>query len=174
MDNAEQRLQLEACHDQSYRWALHCCERDRVEAEDVLQIAYLKVLDGRARFDGRSSFSTWLFGVIRLTAADERRRRILRFVQHVPLADDVPFAGDHGGAVEGSEGAERRATLATALSALPRRQREVLLLVFYHERTVEEAARVMGVGVGSARTHYARGKQRLRELLNESEVRHDR
>ena len=173
MDNAELRLQLETCHDQSYRWALHCCERDRAEAEDVLQIAYLKVLNGRARFDGRSSFSTWLFGVIRLTAADERRRRILRFMRHVPLRDDAPFAGDQAGALQDSESAERRATLEAALGALARRQREVLLLVFYHERTVEEAARVMGIGVGSARTHYARGKQRLRELLNQFEVRHD-
>lgn len=73
MENAELRLHLETCQGQSYRWALHCCAGDRVGAEDVLQTAYLKVLDGRARFDGRSSFSTWLFAVIRRTAADERQ-----------------------------------------------------------------------------------------------------
>lgn len=171
MEDAELRLQLEACHDQSYRWALHCCERDRVEAEDVLQTAYLKVLDGRARFDGRSSFSTWLFAVIRRTAADEQRRRILRFTRHEPLGDDTALTGGHPDGAEASERAERRAKLESALGVLPRRQREVLLLVFYHERTVEEAARVIGIGVGSARTHYARGKQRLRDLLDESEVR---
>jgi RNA polymerase sigma-70 factor (ECF subfamily) len=173
METAELRLQLERCHGQSYRWALHCCERDRGEAEDVLQTAYLKVLDGRARFDGRSSFSTWLFAVIRRTAADERRRRILRFVRHAPLRDDVPLVAEQPGAEDESKRTERRAKLEAALIALPRRQREVLLLVFYHERTVEEAAKVIGIGVGSARTHYARGKQRLRELLNESEIRHD-
>ncbi len=174
MEHAELRLQLETCHGQSYSWALHCCERDRVEAEDVLQAAYLKVLDGRARFDGRSSFATWLFAVIRRTAADERRRRMLRFARHAPLRDDLPLGGERAGAVELSESAERRAILEAALDALPRRQREVLLLVMYHERTVEEAAAVIGIGVGSARTHYARGKQRLRELLQHSELRHDR
>jgi len=173
MDDAQLRLQLETCHGESYRWALHCCEWDRVEAEDVLQVAYLKVLDGRARFDGRSSFSTWLFAVIRRTAADERRRRMLRFARHAPLRDDALLASHSAGAAEQSECAERRARLAAALELLPRRQREVLLLVFYHERTVEEAAQVIGIGVGSARTHYARGKQRLRELLNKSEMHHD-
>jgi hypothetical protein len=44
----------------------------------VLQAAYLKILDGQARFGERSSFRTWLFGVIRRTAAEHRRGRWLR------------------------------------------------------------------------------------------------
>ena len=167
MDPAVLHSQLESCHGQSYRWALHCCEGDRTEAEDALQTAYLKVLDGRARFDGRSAFSTWLFAVIWRTAADERRRRMVRFSRSVPLPDDLPAAAS-------STPAEANSALLRALATLPRRQREVLLLVFYHERTVEEAAAVLNIGIGSARTHYARGKQRLRELLEDSEVRHDR
>jgi RNA polymerase sigma-70 factor (ECF subfamily) len=45
------------------------------------------------------------------------------------------------------------------------RQQDVLHLVFYQGLTVEEAAHVMAVSVGAARTHYARGKARLAELL---------
>ncbi len=171
MEIAELRAQLEKCHARSFGWALQCCDGDRVEAEDVLQSAYLKVLDGRARFDGRSSFVTWLFAVVRRTAADERRRRMLRFRRHEPL-DERSAASPAAGSSD-LEMSERREALERALRELPRRQREVLLLVFYHERTVEEAAAAMGVGVGSARTHYARGKARLRELLGASEVRHE-
>ncbi len=165
MDNADLRLQLEACHAQGYQWALHCCERDRVEAEDVLQTAYLKVLEGRARFDGRSSFLTWLFAVIRLTAADERRRRIVRLARHEPGLDEATLPSSEPDAVDRTERMERRLAIERAIAQLPPRQREVLLLVFYHERTVEDAAQVLDIGVGSARTHYARGKQRLRDLL---------
>ena len=40
-----------------------------------------------------------------------------------------------------------------------------MVLVFYQELSVAEAASVLGISVGTARTHYQRGKQRLRELL---------
>ena len=161
------RTRLEACHRESYGWAVSCCDGDRTEAEDVLQTVYLKVLDGRARFDGRSSFSTWLFAVIRRTAADERRRRIVRRLRHVSLRDEMP--GDASADARTFD-EERRSAIRRALARLPRRQREVLLLVCYHDRTVEEAARVIGIGVGSARTHYDRGKRRLRELLDPETV----
>jgi RNA polymerase sigma-70 factor (ECF subfamily) len=169
METAEVRLQLEACHARSYQWAMQCCDGDRTDADDVLQASYLKVLDGHARFAGRSSFVTWLFAVIWRTAADEQRRRGARHGRLVPLADGDSFASDAPGPVELTERAERRTAITTALARLPARQREVLLLVFYHERTVEEAASVLGIGIGSARTHYARGKVRLRELLQRTE-----
>jgi RNA polymerase sigma-70 factor (ECF subfamily) len=66
MDRAELERELERLHGASWGWALACCGRDRGAAEDVLQSAYLKVLSGRARFDGRSAFRTWMFGVVRL------------------------------------------------------------------------------------------------------------
>ncbi len=68
---------IEQLHGESFGWALACCGWNRIEAKDVLQTAYLKVLDRRARFDGRSRLKTWLFAVIRRTAADSRRRSLV-------------------------------------------------------------------------------------------------
>ena len=72
MHEAEITDQLEAWHTSGYCWALACCNRDAHEAEEVLQTVYLKILEGKARFRGESSFQTWLFAIIRRTAADRR------------------------------------------------------------------------------------------------------
>lgn len=165
MNPAELSAHLEEHHALSYGWALSCCGQDAAEAADVLHTAYLKVLKGRARFDGQASFRTWLFGVIRNTAADERRRRWLRLLR---LGDYLRERGEVAEPGEGVEASEMAPVLKSALARLPRRQQEVLHLVFYQNMTIQEAAAVMGVGVGSARTHYERGKQRLREWLNKS------
>jgi len=70
--------ELEQLHQQSFAWALSCCGRNPVDAEDVLQMTYLKILDGSAKFEGRSSFQTWLFGIIRRTASSRWRKFVNR------------------------------------------------------------------------------------------------
>lgn len=157
------RSELAALHAQAYGWALRCC-RDREDAEEALQQSYLKVLDGRARFDGRSSFRTWLFGVIRLTAREQARRRRLGLsrLERWWRGAARPSPAD----ARADEGADRAVVLEAVLRRLSRRQQEVLHLVFYQELTIQEAASVLEMPVGTARTHYERGKARLRALLD--------
>jgi RNA polymerase sigma factor (sigma-70 family) len=162
MDRAELEQQLQAFHAASFGWALACCDRDREEAEDVLQTVYVKVLDGKARFEGRAAFRTWLFAVIRRTAAANRRTRWLRRLRFIPQNGD-------GGSVEHDLiRGERAAALLRVLPRLARRQREVLELVFYHDMTIEQAGQTLGISLGSARVHYERGKKRLAALLEGS------
>lgn len=166
MDDTELRAQLAAHHPASFGWALSCCRRDPQRAEDVLQTAYLQILSGRARYEGRAAFKTWLFAVIRRTAANEWRRSLWRALRLVPLrADHEPLA-DAG---DDTARTGRRADFQAALVRLPARQREVLHLVFYEDLTIEQAAAIMGVSLGSARQHYARGKDHLRRWLQASE-----
>jgi RNA polymerase sigma-70 factor (ECF subfamily) len=174
MQECDLRTQLERNHEAAFGWALHCCNHHPAEAEEVLQTAYLKILDGRARFDGRASFRTWLFAVIRHTAADERRRQWLRYTGLVRYERLRPPAEPPPSPTEGLERSQMQQLFRRALDALPRRQREVLHLVFYENLTVQEAAEVMGVSVGSARQHYDRGKHRLRELMNPGEGDYER
>jgi RNA polymerase sigma factor (sigma-70 family) len=158
LDDSGLRNALEAHHLESYGWALSCCRRRHDEAENVLQIVYLKVLSGKAVFDGKSSFKTWLFAVIRKTAAHEYRLEVLRRLRlsQIPKALDRKPPNQHHGVEKELKG---------ALEKLPARQRQVLQLVFYHDLSIVEAAKVMGVGIGSARTHYERGKKQMRRKL---------
>lgn len=167
------RTQLAEHHAASCGWALACCGHDPVLAEDVLQTAYLKVLQERARFDGRSAFKTWWFAVIRHTAADERRRLWVRRLKLAAFGAQQPSAIHEEAFGEALDGADRQALFTKALAALPTRQREVLHLVFYQELSIEQAAEVLGVSLGTARTHYERGKKRLRDWLEEAEVSHE-
>ena len=169
MDDADIRSLLVRHHPSSFGWALHCARYDRAEAEETLQIAYLKVLDGRARFDGRASFRTWLFGVIRRTAAERRRWRVARALLlnrwHAAEPWPTSTADDPLAQVVRDEAAR---ALVGALGRLPARQRDVLHLVFYQSMSIAEAAATLRIRIGTARTHYERGKQRLRALLREA------
>jgi RNA polymerase sigma factor (sigma-70 family) len=173
MNDYELRAELEKHHRESYGWALSCCARNPAEAENVLQAVYLKALEGKARFDGQSSFKTWLFAVIRRTAIDERRRRWLRRFRLDGYEESIERTTCRESPDEAIYRLEIRALFRRALVELPRRQREVLQLVFYHDLSLSEASEIMGVSLGSARTHYERGKQRLRRLLEGVEISDD-
>jgi RNA polymerase sigma-70 factor (ECF subfamily) len=154
---------LEALHEVSFGWARSCCHGDADDAADVLQTAYAKVLSGAAKFGGRSAFKTWFFGVIRLTALERSRGGARQLVLDAgdPL-DATTSAPADVAYIEAEDGH----ALRRALDQLPARQHEVLHLVFYQDMSIAEAALVMGVSLGSARTHYERAKQRLRTLLS--------
>ena len=168
MQNAAHRLDrdgIEAAireiHAACFGWALACCGHDRDEAEDVLQTSSLKALDGKASFNGSSSVKTWMFGVVRKTASERRRHALVRRLFQGRIQEDSPtapspesVASDH----------EAHARLRAMLARLSPRQRELIHLVYYQELTIEEASEVLGISLGSARTHYERGKQRLRVL----------
>jgi RNA polymerase sigma-70 factor (ECF subfamily) len=173
MDRTNLQDELERMHAASFGWALWCCGHRREEAEEVLQSAYLKVFDGTARFDGRSGLRTWFFGVIRRTAADRQRRQWIRrelFDRWLAReSSPLPAPGPEAMACE----SETRRNLLRAVAGLSTRQRQVLHLVFYQELTIEDASRVLNISLGTARTHFDRGKRRLREILVEQEAHHD-
>ncbi len=157
-------------HPASFAWALTCCSWDRTEAEEVLHSAYVRVLEGRARFAGRSSLKTWLFSVVRTVATETRRRRWFREVALKRWLEGTPPRDSVAGPDEVMASEERGALVRHALQQLAIRQREVLDLVFFHGLTIEEAAQVMGVALGTARVHYQRGKRRLLALLAPEEM----
>ena len=135
----------------------------------MLQASYLKVLEGQARFDERSSFKTFLFGVIRHTAAEQRRRRALHGLWLARWGRGTGTEAAAGAPQD--EGDDRLRRLDAALAVLPRRQPEVIELRLQHGMTLEAAAETLAISTGSARVHYARAKERLRQLLGAPEER---
>lgn len=171
MDKTDLQDELERLHPASFGWALWCCDHRRDEAEEVLQASYLKVLEGVACFDGRASLRAWFFSVVRRTAWEQRRRRWGRELLFGRWLKQQPPSVPHPAPDEVLSSSEENHALLRALVKLPARQREVLHLVFYQDLTIQEAAKVLNISLGTARTHFERGKTRLRSLLAKEETR---
>ena len=164
MEISELKAELERLHPASFGWALSCRAPNRGDAEEVLQMVYLKILQGKAVYRGESKLQTWLFAVIRKTAISERRKQLLRSLSSIVSPGSSP-------SVElDFDRSEMQRRFQEALAELPSRQRETLHLVFYQDLSLSEAAEVMNVSVGSTRRHYERGKKRLREALDREGV----
>ncbi|HLX06250.1 MAG TPA: RNA polymerase sigma factor [Thermoanaerobaculia bacterium] len=162
---------VEALHQESFGWARSCCRQDPEEAENVLQAVYLKIFEGKAVFDDRATFRTWLFAVIRNTAAEGRRRRFFQRLRLARQQETEPAPAQPQSPERAAYLGEIRTAFRSLVAGLPRRQSEVLQLVFYHDLSLSEAATVMAVSLGSARTHYQRGKRRLSKAMAAAGVR---
>ena len=161
-DEQSDRDALEALHSDAWRWAVHLARGDRDFAQDILHDAYLVILEGRAKWRRHASYKTFVFGVVRMTARAQIRKRAVTSLRFpIWQTEDIPLIQTPDPVLRGT---------LNAIAALPRRQAEVAELVFAQDLTLEEAAEIMGVGLGSARTHYARAKSKLRELLNVEET----
>ncbi len=167
MNDENLREMMEMNHTSAFGWALYCCNGDCEEAADVLHSVYVQILEkGSKSFKGKSSFKTWLFSIIRNTS---KRRRFQLNLRVKKLRDSIfRTQVDAKGIEDRIQENQARARILRLLETLSRQQRQVLQLVFYHDLTIEEAAVVMGVSVGSARTHYARGKSRLKDEMQKA------
>ena len=138
-----------------YAWAL--C-RNPQEADDLVQESLLRAL-GRwhlRRPDG--SVRAWLFAILHNGFISARRQAARRPLAALPAEDERP-------AQAGQEHAVMLDEVAAALETLPDEQRAVLLLVGVEDLTYEEAARVLGVPVGTVMSRLSRGRERLRRAV---------
>lgn len=135
--------------------------RDRQLAEEVLQDVMLAVWQGAGRFRGESRVRTWMLSIARFKAINARRGADPK---NSPVAANLPdpAPGPHSMV----ERVEARDDLRAALQRLPEAQRETLELVFYHQLTGREAARVMGISPGTVKSRLHRAKASLRGLLD--------
>lgn len=150
------RGELLELHEAAWGWALSRSDYVPHVAEDLMQQAYVEILSGSARFDGRSSLRTFLFGVIQTLARSRYRRLRTRLKLLRDFADQPDSPPDPPPA-----GAEHGAAVWRAVAALPARQRDVTELVFLRELSIAEAATVIGISLGTARVHYDRAKKAL-------------
>jgi RNA polymerase sigma-70 factor, ECF subfamily len=130
-------------------------------AEDVVSDVFLDVWRGADKFRGSARVSTWLFAIARNKAVSARRNRP-EFVTDDAMAAYVEQSED---GQDGLVQASRRSLIRKCLSQLPPLQREVLDLVYYHEKSVAEVATIVGIPSGTVKTRMFRARGRMMALL---------
>jgi RNA polymerase sigma-70 factor, ECF subfamily len=147
---------------EAVRFALRLCGCQET-ASEIVQEALCRAARGIGSFRGQSQFRTWFYRII-ITAFRDHTAAAARQCGSGELSDELadPRGEDPATAAMASE---LRALIARRVSALPLRQREVLVLISYQQLRPREVAEVLGISESNvhANLHYARA--RLREEL---------
>jgi RNA polymerase sigma-70 factor (ECF subfamily) len=133
--------------------------RDRAAADDLVQDTLERAWSRVAQWRPGSDLRAWLFGIMHNLRVDHLRRPGLNTLS----IDDEDFTmtirATQSDRLELND-------LESALARLPEEQRAVLLLVALEDMTYDEVARTLGIPVGTVMSRLARGRERLRLILD--------
>src|SRR5689334_8543466 len=131
-----------------YRWLVRLVG-DEALAEDLLSDVFLDVWRQAAVFEGRSSVSTWLLAIARYKALSARRRRTDAELDD-KIATTVADPADNPEVVLQKK--DRSERLRHSLGRLSPEHGEVIDLVYYHGKSVKDAAEIIGISEATAKT----------------------
>ena len=144
-----------------YRWLLRFVGNETL-AEDLVSDVFLDVWRQASRFEGRSSVSTWLIAIARFKAISARRCRADAELDDVVESTVADTADDPAVVLEKKN---RDETLRAALTRLSAEHKEIIDLVYYHEKSVDECAQIIGVPSGTVKTRMFYARRKLAELV---------
>ncbi|MBC8239848.1 MAG: sigma-70 family RNA polymerase sigma factor [Alphaproteobacteria bacterium] len=136
---------------------------DVTAADDLVQDCLLRALGRLSLWRSGSNMRAWLFTILRNSHKNQLRqsaRRPTEFpIDEMPDLSDAPTQG-HGLALR---------DLYAALSRLPDDHREIVLLIGLEEMSYKDAARILDIPVGTVMSRLSRGRESLRNLLNDGD-----
>jgi RNA polymerase sigma-70 factor, ECF subfamily len=153
-------------HVRVYRFILRLV-RNEATAEDLISEVFLDVWRNAAKFEARSAASTWLLGIARFKALSALRRRSEEELDE-EMAEQIEDQADDPEAALAKK--DKGALLRQCLTALSAEHREVIDLVYYHEQSVEEVAKIVGIPEATVKTRMFYARKKLSELLKEQGV----
>jgi RNA polymerase sigma-70 factor, ECF subfamily len=147
-----------------YRWLFRFVGNETV-AEDLLSDVFFDVWQQAGRFEGRSAVTTWLLSIARFKALSARRRRT-----HAELDETIEttVADTADNAEVALEKKHQGEMLRGAMTKLSPEHREIIDLVYYHEKSVDDAAQVLGIPPATVKTRMFYARKKLAELVQQA------
>ncbi len=150
----------------AYRFAVRLTG-DAAIAEDVVSEVFLAVWQQAGRFEHRSEVLTWLLAIARYQAISARRQRRYSTLDDAAVHDIVDPAEDPHDALEQKHGG---ALLRRCFAELSVEHREIIDLVYYHQKSMKEAAAIVGIPCNTVKTRLFNARKQLRRLLEDAQV----
>jgi RNA polymerase sigma-70 factor, ECF subfamily len=147
-----------------YRWLYRFVGNETV-AEDLLNDVFLDVWQQAGRFEGRSAVTTWLLSIARFKALSARRRRTDAPLDETIETTVADSADDPEMVLQKKSRSE---LVGQALTNLSPDHREIIDLVYYHEKSIEDCALILGIPAGTVKTRMFYARKKLAELVQEA------
>jgi RNA polymerase sigma-70 factor (ECF subfamily) len=160
---------VERYRERVWRLAYHYL-RDREEAWDVAQEAFVRAWQALPSFRGQSAFYTWLFRIAVNVATDRARQRAAQGralgTERVPAEDwERLMVAQEGGPEDTAARAEQRRRIRQALAALPDHHRTIIMLSDVEGLSYREIAEVLEIPMGTVMSRLHHARKRLRQVL---------
>jgi len=153
-------------HVRVYRFVLRMV-RNEATAEDLISEVFLDVWRQAGKFEGRSTVSTWMLSIARFKALSALRRRNEEELDD-ETADAIEDLADNPEVALAKK--DKGTALRQCLDRLSTEHREIIDLVYYHEKSVEEAAGIVGIPEATVKTRMFYARKKLAELLKEQGI----
>jgi len=148
-------------HVRVYRFVLRLV-RNESAAEDLIGEVFLDVWRQAAKFEGRAAVSTWMLSIARFKALSALRRRTDDELDEETVGAIADQADDPEVVLAKKD---KGAALRQCLSKLSAEHREIIDLVYYHERSVADVASIVGIPEATVKTRMFYARKKLSELL---------
>jgi RNA polymerase sigma-70 factor (ECF subfamily) len=156
-------------HVRVYRFVLRLV-RDEWKAEDLISEVFLDVWRQADRFEGRSTVSTWLLAIARFKALSALRRKPDQELDAESAAAIEDDADDPEAALAKKD---RSVVIRKCLTGLSAEHREIIDLVYYHEKSVEEVAEIVGIPENTVKTRMFYARKKMAEMLKAAGIEKD-
>lgn len=143
--------------------------KNREDAHEVTQDAFLRAFRYLPEFRGDARFSTWFYKIIYSTAINFLRKKDPEIRS---LDDESKPVSLHGHYVKDAshnlENQDRKAALQQAISQLSPDDSGIITLFYMFEHSLDEICQIMNLSMTNAKTKLCRARQRLRTLIEDN------